>query len=145
MVDAGASAGRHSGGTRAAAAEPQTVGQHELSNREFTKSEKRKLRELAKEAYSRELDTALRDLDSAFSDWRKHHVSGFQLEELIHEFHQGPARELFSDYSRLDPGFLVARAVGRHLLEEAEVPGPLLKALAPLIAYCRGAYEEQDE
>jgi hypothetical protein len=115
-----------------------------VSIREFTKSERRRLRALAEEAYARELDTALSDLESAFSDWRRKHISGFQLSDLIHEFHQGIARALYSDYTRLDPGLLVARAVSRRLLEEREVPDALLEALAPLVAYCRESYEDQD-
>jgi len=115
-----------------------------VTRREFTKSEKRKLRALAEEAYARELDTALQDLGSLFTDWRQKNISGFQLAEAIHEFHRGIARTLYSDYTRLDPGFLVARAVGRRLLEEREVPEPLLRALASLIAYCRESYEDRD-
>ena len=113
--------------------------------REFTKSEKRKLRSLAQEAYSRELDAALRDLDSGFSDWRQKHINSFQLSDLIHEFHQGPSRALFSDYTRLDPGMLVARALARGILEEHEVPEALLKELTSLVAYFRDSYEGQDE
>ena len=112
---------------------------------QFTKKERSKLRALAEEAYARELDQALRDLDSAFSDWRQKHISGFQLSDFIHEFHQGAARELYSDYTRLDPGFLVARALSRHLLEPHEVPESLRARLQSLITYFREHYEEQDE
>jgi len=116
-----------------------------MSSRDLTKAEKRKLRALAEEAYAHELDNALRDLDSGFSDWRQKHITGFQLSDLIHEFHQGPSRELFSDYTRLDPGLLVARAIARGLLKEHEVPEVLRMALGSLIAYCRESYEDQDE
>lgn len=116
-----------------------------MSSRDLTKAEKRKLRALAEEAYARELDNALRDLDSGFADWRHKHITGFQLSDLIHEFHQGPSRELYSDYTRLDPGLLVARAVARRLLRDDEVPESLRVALASLISYCRDSYQDQDE
>ena len=116
-----------------------------MSGHQFTRKERGKLRALAQEAYARELDLALRDLDSAFSDWRQKHISGFQLADFIHDFHQGASRDLFSDYTRLDPGFLVARALARHLLEPGEVPEPLRVALEDLTAYCRERYEDQDE
>ena len=116
-----------------------------MSGRQFTKKERNELRALTQEAYARELDLALRDLDSAFSDWRQKHISGFQLSDFIHEFHQGAARDLYSDYTRLDPGFLVARALARHLLEPHEVPEPLQTELRDLVAYCRERYEDQDE
>jgi len=113
--------------------------------REFTKSERKKLRALAGEAYARELDRELQDLDSGFSDWRHKHIDAFQLSDLIHEFHQGPSRELFSQYTRLDPGFLVARAFARGLLQESEVPASLREALSSLIEYCRKSYEDQED
>lgn len=115
-----------------------------MAVREFTKSERKTLLELASEAYASELDLALRDLDSGFSDWRKNYIDGFQLADLIHDFNQGPSRDLYSQYTRLDPGFLVPRAVARGLLQETEVPAELLSALQPLIEYCREAAEEQE-
>ncbi len=112
---------------------------------QFTRKERSKLRALAEEAYARELDQALRNLESAFSDWRRKQISGFQLSDFIHDFHQGAARALYSDYTRLDPGFLVARALSRRLLEPREVPESLRTRLSTLISYFRDHYEEEDE
>ena len=100
---------------------------------------------MAREAYGRELDHALRDLDSGFSDWRHKHIDGFQLADLIHEFHQGSSQDLYSQYERLDPGFLAARALARGLLRKEEVPSPLASALSAVIQYCRESYEDQGE
>jgi len=112
--------------------------------REFTKPEKKILRKLASEAYARELHQALGDLDSAFSDWRNGRIDGFQLSDFVHEFHQGTSRDLYIQYTRSDPGLLVARAVARHLLKESEVPKPLLAALKGLVEYCREYAEEPE-
>lgn len=47
-------------------------------------------------------------------------------------------------YTHSDPGLLVARAVARGLLEESEVPKPLLSALRDLVTYWREHAEEPD-
>ena len=112
--------------------------------REFTKSEKRALRKLAGEAYSRELHEALSDLDSAFSDWRQGFIDPFQLSDFIHQFHQGISRDLYVQYTRSDSGLVVARAVARRLLKESEVPPALFQALQGLIEYCREYADEPD-
>ena len=112
--------------------------------RDFTKAQRKKLRQLASEAYARELDEELGNLASAFRDWRDEHIDGFQLSELIHEFHQGPSRRLHSQYNGLDAGFLVARALGLRILTEEEVPSSLAKALAPIIEYVRERYEDPE-
>jgi hypothetical protein len=112
--------------------------------RAFTKSEKRTLRKLAGEAYARELHEALGDLDSAFSDWRNGRIDGFQLSDFIHDFHQGPSRDLYVQYTQTDPGLLVARAVARGLLKDSEVPKPLTSALSEVIAYCEQYADEPD-
>ena len=115
-----------------------------MAPRDFTKSERKKLRELAGEAYSRELHEALGDLDSAFSDWRASHIDGFQLSDFIHEFHDGISRDLYSLYNSMDSGFLVARAVARRLLARKEVPPKLLEGLAHMIEYFAEVAEEPD-
>jgi hypothetical protein len=111
---------------------------------ELTKSDKRRLREIASEAYARELHEALGDLDSAFSDWRARHIDGFQLSDFIHEFHDGISRDLFVLYTRSDPGILVARALARELLREREVPAKLRNYLSGQVAYFRDHAEEPD-
>ncbi len=133
------------GGRWAAQVSTEPLDSTKMSSREFTKGEKKKLRALAREAYARDLDQALRELDSGFSDWRRKQIDGFQLTDLIHEFHQGPSRELYLQYERLDPGFLVARAVARGLLRTEEIPSSIASVLSPLILYCRESYEDQDE
>jgi hypothetical protein len=112
--------------------------------RVFTKPEKKVLRKLANEAYARELHQALGELDSAFSDWRDGHIDGFQLSAFVHGFQQGISRDLYSQYTGSDPGLLVARAVARRLLKEAEVPKSLLAALKELVEYCRDSADEPE-
>ncbi len=111
---------------------------------ELTKADRRALRKLASEAYARELHEALGDLDSAFSDWRRKHIDGFQLSDFIHEFHDGISRDLFVLYTRSDPGILVARALARSLLQAAEVPAKLRTHLDRQVTYFREDADEPD-
>ena len=87
----------------------------------ITKAQKRKLRELASLAYERELTAALADLESRFEEWRKDEINAFDLSEWIHEFHQGPARELWSIYNELEDDLLVVRALAHGHLKRSEV------------------------
>jgi len=64
--------------------------------RNFTRTERKTLRQLASEAHARELDEALRDLASAFTDWKAQRIDGFTLAQSIHEFHDGIARDLWA-------------------------------------------------
>ena len=108
-----------------------------MSMRDFTKAEKKQLRTLASEAYRRELYEELRDLDSVFADWRNRNVDEFALAEAIHGFHDGPSRDLYALYGRMDPGYLVGRAVGRRILDESDLPAKILENLTNLVKFAR--------
>ncbi len=91
---------------------------------DYSKAIKRRIRELAGLAYERSLSAALADLDSEFARWRQGQCDAFELEECIHKFHDGVARDLWKKYSpqagaMLD--FCVAEAIvtGKISVEEA--------------------------
>jgi hypothetical protein len=73
-------------------------------NPNFTREQRRLIRQLGAVAYERELSDALAIVESEFKKWRAGELDAFQMSERIHRFHQGPARELFSkyDHSTLD-------------------------------------------
>jgi hypothetical protein len=101
-----------------------------MREEQFTKGEKRQLRQLAGTAYERELGAALRELQATFAEWERGSITAFDMSEAIHEFSKGIARELWKRYSpRLDP-FNVARAIGEGYLTEAEVPPALREKLS---------------
>jgi hypothetical protein len=93
--------------------------------RSFTRSERNTLRKLASEAYARELDAALRDLASAFTDWKAQRIDGFMLAQTIHEFHDGIARDLWGRYERLAPELAVRLALEAGVIRSSEVPTEL--------------------
>jgi len=65
----------------------------------FTKSERKELKRLVELAYERELSKSLESLGEDFKRWGKTKISAFELSELIHKFHNGIARDLWSFYT----------------------------------------------
>ncbi|MFL6263303.1 MAG: hypothetical protein ACJ76Y_26710 [Thermoanaerobaculia bacterium] len=101
-----------------------------------TKSNKRKLRQLAGVAHERELGAELSKLEAEFARWRRGEIDPFELSDRIHRFHDGVSRDLYVLYGRLPPSHSVARAVALEVLREAEVPSEFLEALErPLLFY----------
>lgn len=104
---------------------------------------KRLLRELGALAYEEELRRALMPLANAFVSWRDGALASSALAERIHEFHQGPARDLWSRYS---PGVLkaaVAHAIATGVLERDRVPAELLDHLAAAISFFESQRDEE--
>ena len=89
-------------------------------NREWTKGQRRHLRELGGMACERELSAELAKLEAEFTRWRAKEIDAFGLSAAIHRFHQGPARELFSTYDQSNLEFAVASAIHRGLLSKEE-------------------------
>src|SRR5438093_10890611 len=90
---------------------------------EMPKRLKRALRGAAMAAHEEELRRALVPLDAAFQRWRAGDVGSGELAELIHEFHDGPARELLKrhNYGQLD--LAVAHAIVAGQLDRPRLPG----------------------
>ena len=95
------------------------------------------LRQAADEAYRRELDRELQALQAAFERWQRRDVTAFDLADRIHQFHQGPSRELYVRYSDTDPHFAVAGAVDRGILQQDELHPDLLPLIAPSLETIR--------
>jgi hypothetical protein len=109
----------------------------------FNKVEKKQLRQFAGIAYERELEIELSSLNDRFSAWQRGDIDAFQLSDDIHEFHQGPSRELYNFYTGVDPHMAVARAVVEELLSHREVPDELMHKLVSAIDFYRGQRERE--
>jgi hypothetical protein len=96
---------------------------------------KRALREVARAAYEEELRRALVPLAAAFDAWRTAAITSGDLTQRIHEFHNGPARELFTKYDSRSVEFAVAHAIVTGVIERSRVPGELLEHLKRAIAF----------
>jgi hypothetical protein len=106
----------------------------------FTKAQRRRLRELARIAYERELSYELERLESAFQRWHSGEMDAFALAAGVHEFHQEVARDLYSKYEHADPEWPVAHAIHRGLIRPDETDATIVEALAKHLASLR----EQD-
>jgi hypothetical protein len=94
---------------------------------------KRLIREYAGKAYELELREALAPLADAFRAWERGEVNSFELESLIHRFHQDAAREIYKRYSL--PATAVARAFATGVLARESAPAELIEDLAGWIAF----------
>lgn len=100
-----------------------------------TKDQRRHLRELGGIAHERELSAALTKLEGEFTRWRAGGIDAFELSEAIHQFHQGPARELFTKYDPPNLDFAVAAAIHRGLLSREEAGAEVMPMLERHLAF----------
>ncbi len=106
-----------------------------MENMKFTKSQKKKLRQLAGIANECELDREMEKLYQHFENWRNETISCFELSDLIHKFHQGPSREIWKMYAYFDPDMAVSRVIALGFLKKEEIPEDLLDILDPKIGF----------
>lgn len=100
---------------------------------------KRLLREYAATAHEEELRRALRPVSEAFGQWASRELSSGELSEIIHRFHQGPARDLWVRYNTPHPEMAVAFAITTGVLARETIPAELLEHLAGTLRL----YEEE--
>lgn len=103
----------------------------------WTKKQRRELRKLSELAWKRELDKVLDELHGDFEAWENEEISGFELSERIHEFHKGPARELYNRYSSGPVDLWIGRAIAEGLIAESELSDELHDALKDDVAHFR--------
>ena len=97
-----------------------------VNKNRFSKLERKELQKLAGLAYERELAKALESLEGKFGQWRKGKMTGFELSDFIHQFHNGISRDLWSFYASGYSELIVAQAVAKGILLRTEIsPGIL--------------------
>jgi hypothetical protein len=99
------------------------------------KAMKRLLREWAGIAHDRDLSQALSELHGQFGRWERGEISSFELNEFVHQFHDGASREIWKRYAtnQLEPA--VASAVAAGVLRKEELPPELVQSVAGLIEF----------
>ena len=108
----------------------------------FTKSQRRRLRELSSVAYEREVNASLQPLAEKFNDWRNGKLSSLALSGAIHDYDYGDSRFLWGKYSSKYHDILVAGAIARGFLTEEEVGDELMKLLSNAVAFMK---QDSDE
>ena len=99
---------------------------------------KRLLREYAAAAHEEELRRALLPVSEGFKRWERGELGSGELSEIIHQFHQGPARDLWARYNTPLLEMVVAFAITTGVLGRNTIPGELLEHLAGAMRF----YEE---
>ena len=104
---------------------------------DFTKRERSRLRKLSMKAYERELARELSHLETKFSEWREERIDSFQLSDIIHKFHDGANRDLYRQYTIVEPYLMVAHALVDGILSEEEIEPEILRKLNRAIEFYR--------
>jgi len=102
---------------------------------DYSKSIKRLLRELASDAYERELERELEKLESCFTEWRTGKIDSWELSHRIHLYETGASRDLYNKYNEGQNDFNVAYAIVTGILDEVDVPGRLIEAIQKHISF----------
>jgi hypothetical protein len=101
---------------------------------QIPKNIKRALRQLADRAYQVELGRELAALENEFARWHRGEVSPFDVAEAIHQFHQGPARDLYVTYTSGHPKAAVAHAIQNGALDRTQIAPDVLAVLAGVLS-----------
>jgi len=103
--------------------------------KEYTKSIRRELRFLTGQAHKRYLDHALSELQQRFFSWESKEIDGFDLNEAIHQFHNGKSRELYNYFTGSQDlnGHRVARAIVEGVISRTELSKETLDAIINII------------
>jgi len=89
----------------------------------LSKAARKQLRGVIAVAYKRELASELAKLETHFARWRAGEIDPFELNDLLHRFHDGASRKLYNQYSSSDLEWLAASAIMRDIVTEEET-GP---------------------
>src|SRR5210317_1770339 len=88
---------------------------------DFTKSERKRIRQLASLAWQRGLRIELRKIAVAIEEMECGRLTPFDVTDLIHRFHNGAARDLYKQFSGSLPWLDVCRAHYDHVLTDDDI------------------------
>ena len=77
---------------------------------EYAKADRKLVRKLAGVAWERQLRDELNSIGCVIAEMQSGDLSPFDVNERVHQFHNGISRELYNLYSGPDPWFAVCRA-----------------------------------
>ncbi len=88
---------------------------------DFNKSDRRRVRELADIAWERQLRDELLAIGDAITAMRNNTITPHDVNQLIHQFHNGTSRELYNRYSGGQIWIAVCRAHYDGILSDEDV------------------------
>ena len=93
------------------------------------------IREWAGVGHDRDLRAALTELRGQFDRWERGEIDSFELNDLIHKYHDGASREIWKRYATSHLAPAVASAVVAGVLRKDELPDELVQHIAGLIDF----------
>ncbi|MEJ2348580.1 MAG: hypothetical protein P8Y03_02210 [Anaerolineales bacterium] len=105
---------------------------------------RRQITDLEGIAYERELENELHKLAAHFDAWKAKRIDPWELTELIHKFHNGPARELYKQYTDGYHEMNIAYAIKTGILKENEIPDEVWPHLEGPLDFYRDSDEESN-
>jgi len=107
---------------------------------------KKLLAEQAGRAWEAEMRTALTALAERFDQWRAGTLSCDELDQAVHAYHNGIARDIWKRYAGDDPALALARAVALGILGRESLPPEVLAHIAGLVdCFSRNADDDEEE
>ena len=88
---------------------------------DLPKADKRKVRQLAGIAWERELRQELRKIAAAIEEMENGALSPFDVNDSIHDFHDGASRDLYRQYADALPWLGVSRAYCDRVLTDEDL------------------------
>ena len=104
---------------------------------EISKKLKKMLRQHASRAWEAEMQAALQALEAKFSQWKKGTISSAELNDAIHEYHDGISRDIWRRFSTNKPRMPLAYAVASGLITEKSLPAEVLEHIESTVEYFR--------
>ena len=111
----------------------------------YPKRIKRQLKELASLAYENELSRELALLAEKFDEWRQGRISTGELSRLIHQCHNGPARELWKRYNDGLVHMQMAYAIVHGILREEDIPKEVWPYIEGALEFYRHGSQEASD
>lgn len=95
---------------------------------ELSKRVRKQARELIRMAYARELNYHFYKLAQKFDGWQKNTIDCWELNDWIHQYHDGVSRDLYKIYNYTqDEIFLISRAIAHGFLQKDELSKEVLE------------------
>ena len=88
---------------------------------DFTKSDRKRIRQLADLAWERGLRVELRKIAVAMEEMESGRLTPFDVTDRIHEFHDGASRDLYNQFSSSLPWLAVCRAYFDGVLTDDDI------------------------
>lgn len=87
----------------------------------MTKSQKKHLQNLAAKAHEIAMKKALNELRLQFNKWEQGEIDPWELNESIHKYHDGTARDIWKIYNSSDPTIPIAISIKKGIIKLEDV------------------------